>query len=70
MKQIIVLIFVYINLRLTEVNIAWTGLNATSIKSVCQNISKDVEKLNLSGCLKEITDNRKRNFEFSHNRSC
>ena len=68
MKHIIALMFVYLNLRLIEVNIAWTALNAASIKSVCQNISKDIEKLNLSGCLKEITDNRMENFEFHRDR--
>lgn len=42
--------------KLVELNIAWTLLKSTSIKTICQYVPKDVQKINLSGCLKELTD--------------
>lgn len=45
--------------RLVELNIAWTLLKSAGIKTVCQYVPKDIQKINLSGCLKEITDARK-----------
>ncbi|KAK7603508.1 hypothetical protein V9T40_003507 [Parthenolecanium corni] len=43
-------------LKLNELNVAWTSLNASAIKCLCQYVSKDIDRLNLSGCVKEITD--------------
>lgn len=44
---------------LQSLNISWTNLSADSVKILVENITPDILRLNLAGCRKTITDNRK-----------
>ncbi|KAL1495100.1 hypothetical protein ABEB36_010571 [Hypothenemus hampei] len=39
-----------------ELNIAWTNLSQPSIRLICDNLSSTMDRLNISGCKKMMTD--------------
>ncbi|XP_017774518.1 PREDICTED: S-phase kinase-associated protein 2 isoform X2 [Nicrophorus vespilloides] len=43
--------------KLRELNLAWTFLSCPSIKLLCAQLPKTLDRLNISGCRKLLTDN-------------
>ncbi|XP_056635293.1 S-phase kinase-associated protein 2 [Diorhabda carinulata] len=42
--------------KIRELNLAWTYLNTPSIQYICKNLPSTMDRLNLSGCRKLLTD--------------
>lgn len=52
--------------RLKQVNLAWTSLSGDSIDFICKNLPSSMDRLNLSGCRKVLTDKSKNILKCVH----
>jgi hypothetical protein len=44
--------------RLSALNVAWTDLSLAALNTLCTKLPHSMQRINISGCRKTLTDNR------------
>jgi hypothetical protein len=44
--------------RLSALNVAWTDLSVSALNTLCTELPRSMQRINISGCRKTLTDDR------------